>query len=249
VEKELVYLYDGSFEGLLTCIYEVFYRRDDPKNIIPHDDIEFSLITEYLNIQTDIEKFKKVYNSIEEKISKDFLRSVFSIYLSEEKIKGIIILNYIRAGFKYGKNVESYQANAHVREASKLEWKVKVEKHRYLGLIRFKMLEQGVLYATIEPDHNIISLLGAHFSLRMANEYWIIHDIKRGLAVFYDKKQWIIRSFENNGILSFQDNEESYQNLWKTYYKHISIDNRKNLRQKRGYMPTRYWKHLVEEGG
>ncbi len=248
MEKELVYLYDGSFEGLLTCVYEIYYRKDDPKKIIPKECNRFSLIEEYIQIDTDTEKFKKVYESIERKISREFLRTVFYIYLSEEEDSGIIILDYIRTGYKFGRDVLNYQTNPHVRAANEVYRRVSYERHRYLGLLRFKMLEGGVLYATIEPDHNIISMLGGHFSQRMSSEYWIIHDVKRNIAVFYNKEQWIIRSLNESIDLRFDENEQSYQELWKTYYKHISIPNRKNLRQKRAYMPTRYWKHLVEEG-
>ncbi len=248
MKKDLVYLYDGSFEGLLTCIYEVYYRRDDPKQITSKEDLTFSLVEEYVHIDTEMDKFKKVYESIESKISREFLKTVFYLYLSEDKDSGIIVLNYIRTGYKYGKDAMNYQTNPYIRAANEIYRKVSLERHRFLGLLRFKMLENGILYAIIEPDHNIISILGGHFSQRMSNEYWIIHDVKRSIAVFYNKEQWIIKSFESIGNISFQENELSYQSLWKAYYKHIAIDNRKNIRQKKSYMPTRYWKHLVEEG-
>ena len=31
----LIYYYDGSFEGLLCCVYRAVYEREDPLSILP----------------------------------------------------------------------------------------------------------------------------------------------------------------------------------------------------------------------
>ena len=36
----LHYIYDGSFDGLLTSIYEAYYRRGDIEDIVPKDSME-----------------------------------------------------------------------------------------------------------------------------------------------------------------------------------------------------------------
>ncbi|WP_333638375.1 TIGR03915 family putative DNA repair protein [Tissierella praeacuta] len=125
--------------------------------------------------------------------------------------------------------------------------KVGKEKHRMLGLARFKQLENGILYSSIEPDYNIVGLLAPHFKSRMMNENWVIHDVKRGIAVFYNKEEWVIKDMEINSSLIVKEDEEQYQELWKAYFKSIAIQNKINPSLQKRCMPVRYWKHLVEK--
>lgn len=240
------YIYDDSFEGLLTCIYEAYYRRENPDDIVPKDREEENFLIQRYYIETDSDKASKVYKSIEEKISREALKRVFYAYLSELPKSGIAILNYLRIGFKMGANVDSNLSNDAVLTMDKINHKVGMERHRMLGLIRFKMLENNILYSSIEPEHNIIGLLAPHFASRLSNENWAIHDLKRNIAVFYNKDEWIVKDFTLEDDIIIREDEDEYQDLWKAYYKHISIESRKNLRLKKNHMPMKYWKHLVE---
>lgn len=247
MDPTLRYLYDGSFEGLLTAVWEAYYSKEDPSEIIWEGASQPNLLSSTKLIYTDPDKADRVYRAVEEKISHDALRRIFYIYLSEEPESGIIVLNYLRIGFKLGASVDEYHAEPSVLKSEKLYNKVAMEKHRLAGLIRFRQLESGVFYSKVEPDHNVIALLAAHFAARIPSEYWILHDAGRGIAVFYDKNQWLIRNLETPEDIIFKEEEAAYQELWKAYYRHLSIESRKNLRLKKRMMPVRYWKNLIEE--
>lgn len=242
----IYYVYDGTFDGLLTCIYEAYYRRENPDDIVPMDKLEENFLIQRYHILTDKDKSSKVYKAIEEKISLMALRRVFYAYLSELPRSGAIILNYLRIGFKMGRDVDNDLSNNAVLNMDKINHKVSMERHRFLGLLRFKMLENEVLYATLEPEYNIVGLIAPHFANRMSNENWIIHDLKRNVAAFYNKNEWIIRDFFMEDNLLLHEEEEDYEDMWKAYYKHMAIESRKNLKLKKNYMPMKYWKHLVE---
>lgn len=245
MNKGVVYLYDNSFEGFLTCIYRAYYSRENPLYIITKEE-QIDFLIQTIQVETDIEKSNKVYRAIQEKISHSALVKVFTVFLSEEKDMGTIILAYLRIGFKIGGQIDDYKIHPAVLEIDKLYKRVSNERHRLLGLARFKELENGIFYAQLEPDYNIVSLLAPHFASRLKNEKWIIHDIKRAIAVFYNKEEWVIRNIKEPGYFVISESEEDYQDMWREYYKHIAIGNRKNTRQKKAYMPTRYWKNLVE---
>lgn len=242
----IIYIYDGSFEGLLTCIYEAYYRHEAPDDIIPMDRLQNNFLYQRYIIKTDSSKATKVYKSIEEKISKEALKRVFYAYLSELPRSGAAILNYLRLGYKIGRNIDNNLANDAVLIMDKINLKISGERHAMLGLLRFKMLESNILYANFEPQYNITGLIAPHFENRLSNENWVIHDIKRNIAALYNKKEWIINELELEDDLIIHEEEEDYQEMWKSYYKHISIASRKNTRLKKNNMPMKYWKHLVE---
>lgn len=243
----LHYIYDGSFDGLLTSIYEVYYRRGDIEDIVPKDSMEENFLVQKVFISTDGEKSRKVYEAIKNKISEEALKRVFYAYLSELPRHGITILKYLQLGFKFGPQVDLNLSNDIILKMDNINYKVGMEKHRMLGLIRFKQLENGILYSSIEPDYNIVGLLAPHFASRMMNENWAIHDVKRGIGVLYNKKEWVIKDIEVTDSLIIKEDEEDYQELWKAYFKSIAIQSRINPKLQKRNMPMRYWKHLVEK--
>ena len=118
---------------------------------------------------------------------------------------------------------------------------------RSTGILRFKSIKEDILYAQIEPDHNIIALLAPHFQARLRNENFIIHDSKREIGVFYNKKEWIVKDIEKLDPSLVKESEEIYEELWKTYFKSISIERKTNPKLQKRNMPMRYWKYLTEK--
>lgn len=242
-----VFLYESSFEGLLSAIYDAYYLPIKPDAIYSKLVYENNLIDEVITIKGDSVKFEKVYNAINNKISKKSLNKVYYVFLSETKESSNMIYNYLRMGFKMGKDVELYKHNDIVLNMDKISKKVYYESHRLMGFIRFKKVN-NVLYASISPDFNILPLLGSHFKDRLMNEYFIIHDIKRDIALIYDKEDYYLTNLSETqkDILMNTPDEGEYENLWKEYFKSANIEERKNPRLQKRMMPQRYWNHMVE---
>lgn len=243
----LHYIFDGSFDGLLTSIYEAYYRKEKPEKILSEEDYQESLLIEKIHIDTDVEKAKKVYNSIKTKISNRALQNVFYTYLSEEKDLGTWIYQYLRLGWKIGNNIDYNMADDRVLRIYKTRRKVERERHLLLGLIRFRRLESNVYYALIEPQFNTVGLLAPHFVKRLSDQNWVIHDVKRKIGAAYNGREWIIRDIDLKDKLRLKEDELIFQNLWKEYYKSIAIKNRINHKLQKRCMPMKYWRYLVEK--
>ncbi|KUO49742.1 MAG: hypothetical protein APF76_00400 [Desulfitibacter sp. BRH_c19] len=242
----IVYVYDGTFPGLLTSIYEAYYRDEKPERISKTWDFQNNLFSKPIIINTDDEKADKVYNAIGEKISFNALKNIYYAFLAEIKNSDTLIYNYVRLGFKLGKIVDGNYSNETVFKFQEICKKVGKEKHRVLGIMRFRLLQKKIYYGPIEPDHNIIALLAPHFAKRMADQDWIIHDLRRKIAIVYNQSEWVMTDLEINNPLLFDAEEMIYQSVWKKYFEKIAIKERKNTRLQKQCMPSRYWKHLVE---
>ncbi len=242
----IVYTYDGSFEGLLTCIYESYYRKEVPKKIMIDNNQESFLINK-VSIKTDKKKSSKVYKSIETKISNRALKNVFYAFFSEIKDVEIMIYKYLRLGWKIGGKVDRKHSDDIVLAIHDLKRKVSSESHALLGLARFQVLKDNIYYSKIEPKYNVVGLLAKHFLQRLNDQYWVIHDVKRNIGAFYNKDKWIIKDMNVKHELQFDEEEEEYQRLWKEYFNNIAIKNRINPKLQKRNMPMRYWKHLIEK--
>lgn len=243
----LIYIYDATFQGLLTSIHEAFYRREDPDRILTEVPLQESLFTTFYYVVTDLEKAQKVYDAILTKISTLTQEKVYYAFLSQLEEAPLWIYHYLKLGFKKGPQIDLHLSDDRVFRIHKLCSKVTKETHLLLGLLRFKQLDENLFYAQIEPDYNILELITPHFAQRMADQNFIIHDLKRELASVYNQKQWIITDLKEFLLPSWSEKEIGIQNLWKDYFKTIAIKNRYNPKLQRKIMPVRYWKHLIEK--
>jgi len=105
----------------------------------------------------------------------------------------------------------------------------------------------GVLYAPFEPEADLLQLLAGHFSTRLGNEKWIIHDLGRGKAAIYAPRLWRIADFSLPEGIAPSRREEAFRDLWKEYFHSIAVRSRENPRLQRQFMPKKYWKHLPEK--
>ena len=248
------YIYDGSFEGLLTCIYEAYCRREDPCFISSSKEYKertkdtlFSLLENPFGVETDLEKSSRVYDAIEKKISAEAMETIYHVFLSEANNFEVMILDYVRLGFKKGYDLNKHLQDKRVMDMLKAENKVKYEVHRMHGFLRFQE-KQGLYYAPYEPDHNITALVTPHFAERLSDQDFIIHDVRRGIASVCSRKEWFVTSLDESDVnLSCKNTDGfDYEALWKGYFRWTSIDERLNLRNQKRQMPKRYWKHLTE---
>lgn len=238
----IVYTYDGSFEGFLTCIYEAYYNKW-PYSVSTKDSYILNLLEEEIYIETNTIKSSKVKDAIINKLSNLTLKTIYTVFLSCEKDKDKKLLIYIGLLFKVGISINNYKQNSTVIYVDKIYKRVESEAHRFTGFIRFKDIG-GCLYSKIEPDNNILELIANHFIDRFSSEKFIIHDGIRNRALVHNGRiNHIVEDFSVNELVCKNDD---YEELWKTYFKSTNIKERKNLAHQRGMMPRRYWKNMIE---
>ena len=137
-------------------------------------------------------------------------------------------------------------ADKRVSEFTFLVNKVRYERHRILGFIRFKETESGILYAPYSPDNDITEMVMPHFLQRLSGTPFAIHDVKRGKVCISDGKSFKVFFTEDGAELNLSEEEKEWESLWKRYYKSVNIKERKNKAQQNRCMPVRYRKFMSE---
>lgn len=241
------YFFDGTKNGLLTCIFESFYEKRIPDDVTT-ECIQCGLLDEIVTIKTDNEKAERVYKCLKNCKTK-YLVSDFNLtFRSGEKKRFKVLFDYLNVAIS-NKNIDVSKAFAlpEIQAFTDLKNRIYTETHRFKGFLRFMETEKGFYYACYEPDNDITELLVPHFTARLQSPF-IIHDIKRNILALCDGKRYKILNGGDNGVTVFMsESEEIFLDLWQQYYKSINIEERKNLRQMRNYMPERYWKNLSEK--
>jgi len=242
----VVFLYDGTFEGLMTAVYEGYYSDLKPAVIVDQACHVKSLFDQETMIHTDHIKANKVMEAVQQKLGDEVFQTIMYAFFSEDVNVGTIIYRFIKVAFKIGPSCLGYRAHDDIGPVLDLYLGVDREAHLLLGLIRFVELDSGILYSQFEGSSNVISILGSHFFGRLSGEQWVLHDIKRSSAVICDGESWVIREVQIPEDITLHEREELFQNLWKTYFKHIAIKERVNPKLQMQNMPKRYWKYLIE---
>jgi probable DNA metabolism protein len=238
------YLYDGTFEGLLTCIY-YHYKEENTSGIYDASSYQQSILNDCKIIETDIEKARIVSDAINRKISKEAYINVYYCYLSNDEQKANIILEFLIFAFKYGRTTMNFYTHEKVLPINEISLKVSREVHGFLGILRFSDID-GVLFSKFSPDNDLLILLVDHFADRYKFERFIIYDEKRKKAVVYADNKWEIKENINIENLECSKNEKMIQSLWKQYFTDLAIKERTNLNLQFQFVPARYRKNMAE---
>ncbi len=250
----MIYIFDGSLEGLLTAVFEWFERK--PGNVILKVENTFQpdAFTPVFKVSNDRIKADRVWNGLQKKLDKNWIRKFWCAYLSENVDIFNSMFQFTCYIFKHENGVERNYGNEHVLNISKMATKVEREKHRMEAFIRFQHTADGIFYCGIDPDFNVLPLILNHFKNRYADQQWIIYDLKRHYGLYYDlhrvEEMTMDLTHKNlNQSLPHQLNakEELYANLWKDYFKSTNIVARKNTKLHVKHVPKRYWKYLTEK--
>jgi probable DNA metabolism protein len=244
---QVIYVCDGSFEGLLSAVHETWYNRGDHAlNILPGLPVQPDFLITYKAVPTDPAKAERVFDAINGKISAEAASSVMMCWFSSQPHAGRSIINYLRLGFSVGAVVDEMVTHRAVLPVHEAATRVSHEAHKYTGLARFYRTTEDWYCSIIEPEGFILPMLGDHFARRMADSRFMIYDKRREISVAFDGKDTVLVPGRLVEAAEQCQDEAFYQQMWKRYFDTLAITGRLNPKLQRHMMPVRYWKHLVE---
>uniref|UniRef100_UPI0032171C89 TIGR03915 family putative DNA repair protein n=1 Tax=uncultured Draconibacterium sp. TaxID=1573823 RepID=UPI0032171C89 len=251
-----IYTYDNTFEGLLTCIFDCYSRKDFPVDICPRTGGQRYLFVDKIDIKTDSGKSERVWKGIQKQLSGRNKQLLFYAFLSEEPGIEMKIYRFLRRLFSGHLSLETDFGDSDVLYLTQTSQKVKKEAMRMLQFVRFQRTKDRLFFCGVEPKYDIIPLIIEHYKKRFADQKWLLYDLKRNYGIFYDKEkveEVVITQKQFNTLNGkvdkalLDESEDFYQKLWRSYFKHITIQERKNLKLQRQHMPRRFWKYLPEK--
>jgi probable DNA metabolism protein len=251
-----LFVYDKTFEGLLTAVFDSYELKIVPEKIIGQADQQTYLFADVHTVITDEAKGDRVWKGLHKKISDDACQMLFVVYLSELPDVEITIYQYIRKAMESKVSIENNFGDATVMEVLQLFKKVSREAERVRMFIRFQKTADDIYFAGFDPQYNVIPLAIKHLKKRFSDQKWILYDTRRKYGFYYDLKEVTEVRFDESKIHPvtgkiddsvLSGDEKMFQNLWKLYFKEIEIKERHNPKLHRQLMPKRFWKYLTEK--
>ena len=253
--QENILVYDGSFDGFLTCVFQVYDMKLKQVNIQRKSQAQESLFGSSDEVLTDSDKADRVWKGIQKKTSSAGSSRLYYAFLSEKEQVENLLLRYIQYALRSDLPIDNDFADKDVLEVTQIAKSVGREKHRMEAFVRFKLTKDDLYFANIEPDFDVLPLISKHFKSRYADQKWIIYDLKRGYGLYYDLEKVDIinltlpEDFDPSKTSKdfFAAEELEFQTLWQDYFQSVNIASRKNIKLHVQHVPKRYWKYLSEK--
>lgn len=259
-----IVLYEPSFEGWLSAVFYVYanqLQHNDVLQLTAQDCYLPSLIDQATSVAIDDDHAQRVLVTLNSLIGRSGMRQILWGFLSEKDNIGTTLFHVIKYALDYpNRPVMQDLGHLEVLELAQTVKSVGREKHRMEAFVRFEHTTDDIYFARVEPDFNVLPLIGEHFRQRYQDQHWAIYDLTRGYGIYYDKSQSTpSRPAALQTITDLDDSvlrdpasihspdEQRYQRFWQGYFTNVNIKERKNTRLHKQYLPQRYWKYLSEK--
>lgn len=275
--ETMVFLCKDSLEGIFTGVYDAWSEALSSGLGHAHcrletGDMQPELFCTCREVPVSSEKAGKVMRTIRKRLGEDvFIRLCYAA-ASCAPDKADAVYHTIVAGLsmKNGRKVLDKVTDPYVARCFAIQQNVGREIHCEYEFLRFQELENGVLFAKINPKNNILMYLGEHFSNRLPLEHFIIYDTNRHTALFHHKespgqekspltnagkpseselRKWYMMDalqLDGEAEKRLSTEEEYYQRLFRMFCHTISIESRENKDLQRQNLPLRYRGYMPE---
>lgn len=250
-----IYECDDSIDGILSGIYQAWdasYGHDNIKLTVPalEKDANLELFSEYRRVITNAEQAEKVAQTLRDKISVRVYETVIRALFSNHPQKANAVYHILPKALRMGGQILGDLTDPYVQAVFEMNRYVENEAHLYLGFLRFEEMKSGVMLAQFEPQNDLLEVITPHFETRFERENFIIYDTGRGKASFHSQGYpFIIREVTPDEMLQFSNfsaQEDDFQRLWRTFFKTIAIQARKNPKLQRNMLPLHYRRYMTE---
>jgi probable DNA metabolism protein len=251
-----IFVYDKTFEGLLTLVFDSYEIKCKPDKIIDKQQKHSFLFSNIHEVITDEERAERVWKGLQQKLEKHTCQMLYHVYLTEEAEVELLLYQYMCKAFDSNHNIENDFSDISVIDVVKLGHKISREAQRMAMFVRFQKTVDDIFYSSFDPKYNVLPLMVDHFEKRFADQKWIIFDTRRKYGFYYDLKKLSEVRIENMNISSSSGmlnetvisvDEKLFQELWKTYFKELSIKERANYKLHVQHLPKRFWRYLTEK--
>ena len=240
----MILIYDKTFEGFLSLVYKVYYKKLIPSKIETKYPNTL-LLEEIEEITTQESNAIKVFDAIKKSFPKKCFEMILNIFMCDSKNFEMPLLKYIILGFK-NKNELFNINNEEVFFLQNLEKELFRQVHKMCGFTRFKELEDGSLYARIETKFNVLYFLGKYFFTRLNNQKYIIHDINRKIAFIKNDTYVGIQNIASFEEPKLSTSEKKFDKLWQTFFDSTAIESRENKKCQQNLVPLLYRTYMNE---
>ena len=248
-----VYVCRDTITGLYSALHDAWKEnRDSEAEIEIERAVQRQLFCEYKTVAEDSKKAMRLERMIKRYLGYNACWDIYRALLSGENRKGTAVFRTMQEARKIrdSRKIMEHLGNPDVAQVFAMSRQVSNEAHMYEEVIRFRELENGVLFSEIAPRSQVLTCIGDHFADRFPLENWMIYDKTHEVFLVHKKQeQWILvwgGNPDREQVCRISDEEKKYAGLWKGFFHSVSIRERENPECQRNHLPLRFRPYMTE---
>ena len=249
-----VYQCEDSLEGVCTAIYRAYEEHADHQDTWIRTDQELMLFGEYIPVESDSERAEKVLRTLRRSFGQEDLERLGMALTTPEADKAQAVYRTVVHGLRTRPapgHLLDHQTDPYILQTFRLAKKAGRELGQLREFIRFRELEQGILYAENCMKNDVLPYLMVHFADRFPQEDFAIRDIGRELMGIHPAGgDWYLTGSHALGEAlrqtGYSVQEMAYEELFRYFCHKIAIKERKNIDLQNRMMPKRFQKFTIE---
>lgn len=194
--RSVAFAYDGSAEGLMSCVFHSYACHVVPQDIARKDLVQPRLDQEIVDIPTNIDQAFRVRRGIVRCGGRQVWKQCLYTTASDDPKAPYAAFRFIRQLFDVnarvcrkckrrsecrrpcskneGPHILDEWANPHVEDVLKISRSVANEINRMHELIRFSHLDSDIWFARCNPNANVVPFLMSWFAPRFNTQRFLI---------------------------------------------------------------------------
>ena len=250
---KIVYLCDDDINSIYSALYIAWYEsRDKDVGVEFNNRVQNQLFCHYISTTPCSRKALLFEQFIQKHLGSQTYWDIFHALLSDDSYKAEAVFKLIQAAreISSGSQIMHHLSHPDVAKVFELSRQVGNESHLYCGFIRFRELNNGVMYSEISPKSQVLTCIGDFFTNRFPSENWMIYDKTHQVFMIHQKqKNWVLVEgppLEDEIINDITEAEILYEGLWKSFHNTIAIEERENPKCQRNHLPIRFRGNMTE---
>ena len=248
-----VFQCEDNLTGILTGVYDAWQGGKGYDGVrLTAGQEDPSLFCCYEEVASDVEKAQKVWNMVHRRMGEESQEMIARAASCPNPEKADAIFRMIVLGLYLpdGRETPRYLSRPEIMKMMELGRKAGNIAMRYMEILRFEELENGVLLGKVDPEADVLTLMAPHFADRFPMENWMIYDRRRKKAVVHPKrKSWYLVEEIPEEVLDSQQRSEAEQEmdtLWKCFHQAVAIPERANEKLQNSLIPLKFREFMNE---
>ncbi|MEZ3469704.1 MAG: TIGR03915 family putative DNA repair protein [Schaedlerella sp.] len=248
-----VYICSDTITGIFSAIYDAWKEsRDGEAGIELRGMLDTQLFCEYTEVTEEERKAAAVEKLIQNHLGYNTYWDIYHALLSTHPKKAEAVFHVMQAARTVGnsKRIMEHLSDPDVACVFELSRKVANEAHQFMEFIRFRELENGVLFSEITPKNRVLTCIADHFADRFPLENWMIYDKTfQEFLVHRMRSQWVLVSGEclnREEAEKVSKAEAEFERLWQRFFQSIAIKERENPICQRTHLPIHFRQDMTE---
>lgn len=270
--EKVALVYDGTLEGLATLIFIAFAVHcavEDVHNAQGGRPQQPRLSQRIVHIESDISAALRVRRTICRNCGQNIWDAIACASASDGPGVGFALFRFAKAmlaesdvnacarcskrrsctvpcGKPPRMRIVDRWSDPLVAPVLRANRRVANEVDKTKQFIRFQHTADDLWYARCNPACNTVPFVMHHFSRRFNTQRFVIYDENHGVAGLSEGGKWQLVRTDALPCPPLAAEEEQMQRAWQRFYKALSVNARHHPELRRGFMPVRLWKNLVE---